>query len=222
MDKRTFGVGALTLTLVTMGTLLGGGAAYADAGPYTPDEPKEPSLAGSRVAATCIDDVPWIQYEVTLNDPDHVVTTNTARLVISDSTHRISIALGTLQNGRLSGSVLWPGADTDGDGDADSWPGWEHESRSWVETDGNYRWTRGQIEAHIEVNPDMAVPLAYPADTAACAGPEGSIAAIRTVDDPVGLARTGGTTGTLIAAGGIGGVLLIIGAVLTRRRKTRA
>jgi len=221
MDKRLLGGGVLSALLLTAALTIGGGAAHADAGSYTPDEPKQPSLAGSKTAAICIDDEPWISYTVTLNDPDHTVTTDSAKLTITDGRHRISIGLGTLKDGALTGSVLWPGADTNSDGAADSWPGWVYDDGSWVATDGNFRWTRGSIRAYIDVNPEIEVPLSYPAATSSCAGPSGEVAgSVRTVSqDGDVLARTGGTTGTLVAAGAVGGILLLAGVGLSRRRR---
>lgn len=225
MDKRTFGAGAVALALLTMGTVFGGGAAYADAGAYTPDEPTEPSLAGSSAVASCVGDVPVINYNVVLTDPDDIATGHDATLVFTGSGTTTSIPLGTLQNDQLSGSVLWPGADTNGDGVADSWPGWLPSGDSWVETDGNFRWTRGDVQASIHVNPSIDVALSYPSG-GDCEGHGAGVAAVSAVNsestDGNALARTGGEVGTVIAAGGIGALLLVGGVLLTRRRNHRA
>ena len=136
---------------------------------YTPDEPAEPTLAGSTAVGECDGDVPWISFAVELTDPDGQSTGNTARLVITDGSNTATIELGELVDGQLSGRVLWPGASVDAAGNPTGWPGWAFVDGQWVETDENFRWTRGNISATIIVNPEVAVPLSYPPSTPQCA-----------------------------------------------------
>lgn len=139
---------------------------------YTPDEPDQPTLAGSTVTGNCDGDVPWISFSVSLTDPDKQSTGNTARLVLTDLDNAANtevIELGELDEGVLNGRVLWPGASVDAGGNPTGWPGWEFVAGEWRETDANYRWTRGSISAVIEVNPEIAVPLSYPKATPDCA-----------------------------------------------------
>ncbi|MCC2032207.1 LPXTG cell wall anchor domain-containing protein [Microbacterium sp. BWT-G7] len=143
-------------------------AAAADADDYTPTDPATPSLAGSSAVGECDRDVPWIFFEVALTDPDKQVTSNEAKLVLTNGTETATLPLGPLVDGTLKGRVLWPGASIDSSGNANGWPGWAFENGVWVETDGNFRWTRGAITATIEVNPSVVVPLSYPPATPVC------------------------------------------------------
>ena len=187
---------------------------------YTPDDPTTPSLAGSAALGECARDVPWITYSVTLNDPDRLSTSNTAVLVMTNGTDTVEIPLGELSNNALSGRVLWPGASVDKSGVANGWPGWTKNSAGqWVETDGNYAWTRGSFRAFIRVNPELDVALSYPKATPECvAGPRsGSGAAGMT------LPLTGMDASMLPIVIG-GGVVLVAGIgalVIQRRRRSR-
>ena len=182
---------------------------------YAPGQHTVPSLDATASSA-CVGDRPLINFSVALFDPDGEVTTNTATLVISGSGNTTSIPLGTLNSsGQLSGTVAWPGSESGG------WPGYEFIGGEWVSTGGNFGWTRGAITAVISVNPDAPVPLAYPAESAACAGPAGTPTTTSTSSDP--LAATGSdfdAAPLLFAAGGlivIGGLTLLI----VRRRTAR-
>lgn len=191
-------------------------AAYAESDGYTPTNPATPSLTGSATIGECNRDVPWISYDVRLTDPDSLVTSTDARLVMTDGDESVTVPLGTIEDGRLSGRVLWPGASVDENGVADGWPGWAFTDGRWVETDGNFGWTRGAITATLEVNPSLAVPLSYPRSTPTC-----------TVDPPragsgAALATTGLSTAMLpIAVVGAVAVAVGGGVVLLRRRTSR-
>lgn len=161
--RKTFAA----LALATLTILAVPAAAYADDS-YTPTKPTEPSLSGSTAAGFCNNDAPYIRFSVTLNDPDNVATSHDAKLVLSGSGQSTTIPLGTLVGNKLSGSVLWPGASVDANGAPTGWPGWEKQGGQWVEIPGNYRWTRGDITATIEVNPSVTVPLSYPPQSPTC------------------------------------------------------
>uniref|UniRef100_UPI00138E2CDF hypothetical protein n=1 Tax=Paraoerskovia marina TaxID=545619 RepID=UPI00138E2CDF len=134
--------------------------------------PQEPALTGSVATGECLKDAPWIFYDVTLTDPDGQSTGTAARIVLTDGTETSTVELGELgADGTLSGKVLWPGASVAEDGETPTgWPGWaQTEDGSWVETDGNFAWTRGDITATLEVNPEISVDLSYPPATPDCA-----------------------------------------------------
>ncbi|GAA2014353.1 LPXTG cell wall anchor domain-containing protein [Microbacterium ulmi] len=178
---------------------------------YTPTEPRTPTLAGSTAVGECEHDVPWIHFSVTLVDPDSISTGHTARLVLSDGTHSTTVELGELQDNHLEGSVLWPGASVDSRGVADGWPGWEFVGGQWVETDGNFRWTRGAITASIQVNPELAVALSYPPTTPLCA-----------TDPRGGSLPATGVSAAVVPLGIAGGVIVVLGVVLVAvRRRAR-
>lgn len=220
MDKRSMAAAVAVAALLLVGAPAGASAAgatpavtaAADGVDYVPDKPEEPSLAGSWAEAQCLQSAPWISFSVTLTDPDGQSTGDSAALVISDGTHRVSLQLGTLTSGRLSGSVLWPGASVDAAGTGDGWPGWVYEQGEWLETSGNFAWTRGDISAWIRVNPELAVPLSYPDESAECAGPAGVAAS---------LAATGGTTSIVAPLAGIAAAAVLGGVVLLVARRRR-
>ncbi|QEO09091.1 hypothetical protein [Protaetiibacter larvae] len=139
-----------------------------------PENCRQATLTGG-VAAVCENDVPMILYWVTLTDPDHQSTGNTATLSLSRGADSYSFpALGTIVDGQtLSGSLMWVGAsaaDVDGDGVAEGtgWPGWEFVDGAWQETPGNYGWTRDGVTATISVNPHVSVELQYPPGNPEC------------------------------------------------------
>lgn len=194
--------------------------------PATPGIPEEPSLAGSTVSAVCRADAPWIVFDIVLTDPDGTATDGTASLVFSDGEHTETIELGALdENGVLEGKVLWPGASVADDGVTPiGWPGWEQVDGEWVETEGNFAWTRDVTSALLVVNPDLEVAITYPVATPDCIAappqdvdPSGAVnAAFGT-----GLASTG-FAGTTIAI--VAGVVVIAGVaflVIARMRRNR-
>jgi len=216
---RKFFMSASVIAALLFSVSIAPAAAIADVAPapavtegadgYTPDEPTEPTLAGSTAVGECNRDVPWINFAVELTDPDGQATGNTASLVLTDGSNTVTIPLGELVNGQLSGRVLWPGASIDTAGNPTGWPGWAFVDGQWVETDGNYRWTRGDISATIVVNPEVAVPLSYPPSTPQCATDP------RTSSAVASLPATGSSASMvpIVIAGGalaLGGLVLLI------------
>jgi len=186
---------------------------------YAPDNPSAPSLSGSTAIGECVADAPWISYSVQLNDPDNQITTTTATLHIESGGNTWSQKLGDLVDGKLSGKILWPGADVDGAGVGNNWPGWEQIDGQWAQTDENFGWTRGEVTAYIHVNASMTVPLSYPASTADClVNPPGENAL------PLSLPLTG-MNAAVLPLGIAGGAVALIGVGLLaaqRRRRSRA
>ncbi|MEF3404279.1 hypothetical protein [Agromyces sp. CCNWLW203] len=188
----------------------------------------EPSLTGSVATGVCEADSPWIFFDVELTDPDEQSTGNTASLVMSDGTNTETIELGELKDGSLTGKVLWPGASVDENGTANGWPGWALVGDKWIEVDDNFAWTRGDITATLEVNPELDVAISYPPATPNCAtGPKstppgGGAGTTPTASDGTGLASTG-FAGTTIAI--IAGIIVVAGVaflVVARIRRKRA
>ncbi|WP_350347087.1 hypothetical protein ABIQ69_10605 [Agromyces sp. G08B096] len=195
------------------------------------DEPcAEPSLAGSIAAGTCLANAPWIVFDVVLTDPDAQSTSRLVKLVLSDGTNSETLELGELdENGKLSGRILWPGASVDEQGNPTGWPGWEQTADGfWVETDGNYAWTRSLTSATLQVNPELGVGLAYPPATPNClSGPGGSGSgdgsALAVTGQGKGLASTGFAGATIAIVAGIIVVAGVAFLVIARlRRNTKA
>ena len=204
------------LALSALLILGGSAAANAEADDYTPTDPATPTLAGSTAVGECDRDVPWISYDISLIDTDGQFTTAQATLVLTNGEQSTSIALGALVGGELSGRVLWPGASIDAEGNATGWPGWAFENGQWVETEGNFRWTRGAITATIEVNPSVVVPVSYPPSTPMCAAdpPRRGSAAALPATGVSAIVLPIAVVGVLAA---ITGILLVVGRRLARR-----
>ncbi|MDQ0895602.1 hypothetical protein [Agromyces ramosus] len=184
----------------------------------------EPSLRVAAATGTCVADAPWIFYDIELADPDHQSTGNTARLVLTDGTNTETIELGELDGGKLKSKVLWPGASVAADGVTPTgWPGWALVGTTWVQVDDNFAWTRGDIQATVEVNPTAAVTLSYPPATPECAtGPKASGSGGSPAAAGTGLASTG-FAGTTIAI--VAGIIVVAGIaflVIARIRRKRA
>lgn len=136
-----------------------------------PSEAPEGSLDGSIAVGECLEDAPWIRYDVQVKPVDTSLEDRTVELVLTDGTNTETITLGELgEDGTLSGRTLWPGASVADDGVTPTgWPGWTQlDDGTWAETDGNDGWTRGDIEATLVANPELAVDLAYPEATPEC------------------------------------------------------
>lgn len=217
-----------TMTAVAVAAILtlgGASAAFAqdaagsgDDSNYTPRTPVQASLAGSTAVSECVGDVPWISFRVVLTDPDRVATHHQVRLVLTDGTHTYTRDLGALKDDKLSGRILWPGAKTDKSGAGVAWPGWELVRGEQTQTGGNFGWTRGHITATLEVNPQLVVPLSYPAVTSGCATPSAVSSAAMVA--PGILPVTGLNVAVVPIAIG-GGVVLLIGAALLLARRLR-
>lgn len=206
--RRTLAAAVLTLAALSASA----GTAFA-ADDYTPDTNPKITLAGSTASSDCLGDVPVIRYSVALTDPDNVATSHTVYLRLTDGSNVENIKLGELVDNKLSGSILWPGASTDGNGNATGWPGWAQVDGAWVETGGNFGWTRGPISAKLVVNPEAAVMLSYPEASADCASPTAVSS-----DSPTALASTGGAISLVAAGVGISALAVGLGITLRRRR----
>ncbi len=146
--------------------------------------PTEPliDLEGSFATGVCIADSPWIFYEVTMTDPENQATGHSAKLILTDPndpTNTATVELGDLVEtspgiwtlgGGADDKKLWPGASVDPvTGEANGWPGWEQNADGvWVETEGNFAWTRDVTTAVLSVNPQLTVGLKYPDATPDC------------------------------------------------------
>jgi hypothetical protein len=128
----------------------------------------DPSIAGSVVTGVCNGDVPYILFDVSLTDPDNKATSHTAYLTLTGGGQSTKLLLGEIVNGKLSGSILWPGASVGPNGEPTGWPGWIQVGGTWVQTTGNFGWTRSVTSALITVNPETTVSLSYPPASPNC------------------------------------------------------
>lgn len=184
---------------------------------YTPTPTDGASLAGSVAVVECAADVPVIRYSVNLTDPNNTVTTDEATLILTSGSNTTTVALGSLVNNRLEGTVLWPGATAE-NGVATGWPGWQKTNGEWVETSGNFAWTRGSIEAVLYVNSSISVPVSYPEASSTCAAPAGEVATASSSSQP--LAATG--LDSWVIPTGLGALAVaLLGSVVVFSRRTR-
>ena len=182
------------------------------------------ALIPGDIGAVCVGDTPYLDYGVSLPEGLEV-----------DSDTPLTITFLNPDGGDnyvaadqpLEGRLLWPGAS---DTAPKQWPGWEQQDDgSYVETDGNYAWTREGVEVLFEVNPEYSQIVSYPEANTECANPVGAGGAdVEVVADDTDvppsaaeaadeLPKTGATVGVFA---GIAALLIVGGGVLfwLRRR----
>ena len=203
-------------------------AAFAADGDYPPPPPPTLSLAGSTAGSVCNGGAPYLTYHVKLNDPGNISKGHTAYLTLTDGKNSFPpIKLGDLDpaTNEISGSFLWPGASVDASGQPNGWPGWELINGQYVYTGGNLGWTRGDVTAKIDVNPEIVVPVSYPEESASCSGPKTTTTVMNTTtsSSKSSLSSTG-VSPLLLPIGIAAAVLVLLGLVvflLMRRRTAR-
>ncbi|HEX5859999.1 MAG TPA: hypothetical protein VFY91_17960 [Microbacterium sp.] len=130
----------------------------------TQDEIAECPLLPGAINSVCVGDVPHLGYAVTL--PEGYTADSSTPLTITfvnpDGENYV------VENQPLSGSLLWPGAS---DAEPKMWPGWALVDGEYVETDGNFAWTREGVTVEFAVNPTYETLVTYPEATALCANP---------------------------------------------------
>ncbi|WP_062209017.1 SdrD B-like domain-containing protein [Demequina oxidasica] len=127
--------------------------------------PGERELLPGDIVAQCVGDIPWLNYSLQL--PEGFTTQDAAPLTITFKHPTDPSQNHMIENQPLSGEILWPGASAT---EPLQWPGWEQlADGSYVETDGNYAWTREGVEVLFKVNPEYTVTLQYPPATPECA-----------------------------------------------------
>ncbi|WP_243075620.1 hypothetical protein [Microbacterium sp. SS28] len=176
-------------------------------------------LVPGDIQSQCVGDVPYLGYDLTL--PEGFVAGAdpvTITFVNPDGEDYV------VENQPLQGTLLWPGASAD---EPKMWPGWALVDGEYVETDGNYRWTRAGVTIVFEVNPTYETTVEYPQATALCASP--SLFTTDVPEDPTDpsapetLAVTGGAFS--LGAVGLGALALAAGVTITvisAKRRARA
>jgi uncharacterized repeat protein (TIGR01451 family) len=72
-------------------------------------------------------------------------------------------------NWSAAGTLLWPGARVDANGDPIDWPGWAVVDGTWTEADDGFTWAREGVYLIAEVNPTSApTGIIYPPATPNC------------------------------------------------------
>jgi len=217
---RTDGVLATPATGFVFGADLAGYQLLDDGSALFPIADLQPAaedcaLVAGEITAVCEGDVPYLGYAVSLP----------AGIEVDDETPLSITFLNpgdgenwTVTDQPLSGRVLWPGASAE---EPRQWPGWLlTEDGSYVETEGNYAWTRDGVEVLFEVNPSYSTVVSYPPATSECANPPaGTVGVVDAAAPPAGPALA--TTGATVAGAAAFAALLVGGGALVfwlRRR----
>ena len=172
----------------------------------------------AQLSTACFADVPWIDYSIELIDPDNQASNRDAELILTNGTETETIALGTIgESNVIEGRILWPGAAVDANGKAAGWPGWQKTAAGeWVQTTGNFAWTRALTSMTASVNPVAETAISYPPATAACANPPVPPTVLKA------LVNTGvGVVGTLWFAAALA-ALGVLGLLAARRSRREA
>jgi hypothetical protein len=175
-------------------------------------------LVPGEIESVCVGDVPYLGYGLTLPEGFEAdsETPVTITFVNPDGEDYV------VENQPLSGKLLWPGASATA---PKMWPGWELVNGEYVETDGNFAWTRAGVTVRFEVNPSYSTEVQYPEASAECANPP-----VGGGDDPTGtptstdaeaLAVTGGGVDPIVVAAGgaalVAGIAVVAIAAYRRR-----
>jgi hypothetical protein len=121
-------------------------------------------LVPGDIESVCVSDVPYLSYEVTL--PEGFVASSAKPVTITFVNPDGDDYVVTKQP--LSGKLLWPGAS---DEEPKMWPGWDLVDGQYVQTDGNFAWTREGVTVRFDVNPTYSTEVVYPKASALCANP---------------------------------------------------
>ena len=187
--------------------------------PLTQAELADCPLVPGEIQSVCVGDVPYLGYQVTLPEG-----------FVADSANPVTITFVNpdgedyvVEDQPLSGALLWPGAS---DGDPKMWPGWDLVDGEYVETDGNFAWTRAGVTVEFEVNPTYTTEVEYPQATALCANPpvgggDDPTTGTPTSTDAEALAVTGGGVNPIVVAAGgtalVAGIAVVAIAAYRRR-----
>ncbi|SMD33285.1 Ig-like domain (group 3), partial [Reichenbachiella faecimaris] len=109
----------------------------------------------------CINDVPYVDYEVNTVGFDASGMTALVEWLNADGQ-----VVQSLADQPLSGTLLWPGAEVDADGNGIAWPGWDLVDGIWIQIEDGLR---NEMTVRISVNPESSLSVSYPPATPACA-----------------------------------------------------
>ncbi|GAA5200740.1 hypothetical protein [Microbacterium jejuense] len=121
-------------------------------------------LVPGDIDSVCVGDVPYLSYEVMLPEGFVADGKNPVTITFVNPDGADYVVTGK----PLSGKILWPGAS---DGEPKMWPGWDLVDGQYVQTDGNFAWTRDETTVRFDVNPTYSTVVVYPQASAECANP---------------------------------------------------
>lgn len=170
-------------------------------------------LVPGDIDSVCVGDVPYLGYAVTLPEGFEAdsETPVTITFVNPDGEDYV------VENQPLSGELLWPGASATA---PKMWPGWELVNGEYVQTDGNFAWTRAGVTVRFEVNPSYSTEVQYPEASAECANPPVGGGTPASTDTEALAVTGGGVSPIVVAAGGaalFAGIAVVAIAAYRRR-----
>lgn len=136
--------------------------------------------------SVCINDVPYINYDVT---PVDFASNGPVTIEFLDPLGNV---VATYTNQPLSGQLLWPGALVDGFGNGVDWPGWVYANGAWTQGADGFEGLVPYATVVFSVNPTDTIIVGYPPATPFCdARPPGAPVAVNDfnntlVNTPVG------------------------------------
>ncbi|MES1171576.1 MAG: Ig-like domain-containing protein, partial [Actinomycetota bacterium] len=174
--------------------------------------PDLPLVVDTEPYGACVADVPYLRWNLSLpaGFPDQGATPVTITFINPDGDDYVVTGLP------LQGEMLWPGASATA---PKQWPGWKQlDDGTYVESDGNFAWTRDGVQVKFSVNPEITTTIGYPPATPTCAtAPE---TAPEPEDPPTdSLSHTGADSVGLLPFAGLlflAGIVLI---VIARKRR---
>jgi len=112
--------------------------------------------------SVCINDVPYINYDVT---PLDFASNGPVTITFFDPAGNL---VATYPNQPLTGQILWPGAVVDGNGNGVDWPGWVYSNGAWSQEPDGFEGLIPSATIVFSVNPTDTVILGYPIAAAFC------------------------------------------------------
>ncbi|PJJ56746.1 LPXTG-motif cell wall-anchored protein [Mumia flava] len=124
------------------------------------------ALLPGDIESQCVSAVPYLSYAVELPPGFAEPGPNPVTITFVNPSGPDYVVSGQ----PLSGQLLWPGASAT---PPLQWPGWELlPDGTYVETDGNFAWTRQGITVRFDVNPTYSTTVEYPQESSTCANPQ--------------------------------------------------
>lgn len=124
----------------------------------------------------CVKDAPWLDYSVDAHNLSVAGRDMTVdwKDALGNIVHTDTVPVTA--EGTISGSLLWPGAAVDADGNGVAWPGWRAalpgETPDWenlILDPAAYGYgLRSGASIDVHINPTTTVGVAYPAASASC------------------------------------------------------
>jgi choice-of-anchor A domain-containing protein len=125
----------------------------------------EPVENAIEVAASskCYKNAPYLDYTVT---PNYDIKGKKVKIEWIDSEGKV---IQEDNNQELTGSILFPGAALDIDGNGSAWPGWEKVGGTWVEVVDRFGSLRNAgATIRVTIDPWKVISITYPESAGAC------------------------------------------------------